>query len=526
MASKEFTPSPQQAAIYAKVEDRTAGNLIVEAVAGAGKTTTLVGACDRMQGSVFLGAYNTKMAKELRERTSHLQNVKAGTFHSAGMNALRRAITIKGDPDPKKVAKLADAYIQNKGRMDLDCIKSTAVAAVGMAKQRGIGPIFADRDEVWLDMIEHFGLDEDLPEDIEGRDWEKLLLQSIKFARVLLRMSNEQAKEEGVIDFDDMIFLPLVWNLRMWGNDWVLIDEAQDTNPTRRALAKKMLRPGGRLIAVGDPRQAIYGFSGADNDALAQIRQQFNAETLPLTVTYRCPKNVVAVAQEFVSHIEAHETAPDGEFGTIEFKDLIDALQPGDAVLCRYNKYLVNFCFRLIRMGKPARIEGRAIGAGLIALCSKWKSKTTEALATRVTSWMQREVKKAEAKGNDSKADQIRDRAETLLVLIERGMEQGIRDVAALKTMIEGLFDDRVVDSKTMITLCSVHRSKGLEFPRVFILGLYELMGRECRHAWQTEQEVNLQYVAATRAQSLLVDVTGVKEEKRQHSFDTEEEDA
>lgn len=67
-----------------------------------------------------------------------------------------------------------------------------------------------------------------------------------------------------------------------------------------------------------------------------------------------------------------------------------------------------------------------------------------------------------------------------------------------------------------MITLCSVHKSKGLEWNRVFVLGLYELMGRECSQHWQTVQEINLQYVAVTRAQELLVNVTGVKEEKKQ----------
>lgn len=94
------------------------------------------------------------------------------------------------------------------------------------------------------------------------------------------------------IDFDDMVYLPLVFKLRLFPQDWVLIDEAQDTNPTRRALAARMLKPGGRVIAVGDPRQAIYGFTGADNDALEQIAAQFSCKRMPLTVSYRCPQAV------------------------------------------------------------------------------------------------------------------------------------------------------------------------------------------------------------------------------------------
>lgn len=517
----DFTPSPQQQAFLEAVKNPRGGSLILEAVAGAGKTSTLIKAMRLMSGSVFAGAYNAKMAKELKERTAGLSSVRAGTFHSAGMNTLRRSINIKGDPDPKKVRKLVDGWILDKGRQDLTEVATTVADVVSMAKQRGIGalPEFPDVDRVWLEMIDHFGLDEDLPENYEDR-----MDIVVKLSRLILRRSNAAAKEFGSIDFDDMVYLPLAWNLRMWQNDWVLIDEAQDTNPTRRALARKMLRPGGRLIAVGDPHQAIYGFSGADNDALSQIARDFDAKWMPLTVTYRCPKEVVKVAREFVSHIAAADSAPDGLSTEQPFTAVVDQLQPGDAVLCRYNKYLVNLCFKLIREGKPARIEGRAIGANLVALVNKWKASKLEVIADRTITWRDREVAKAEAKQQDVKADQIRDRAETVLVLIERAMEQGITTKAELVKMITDLFDDRVVDNKNMITLCSVHRSKGLEWPRVFVLGLYELMGRECRQPWQTEQEVNLQYVAVTRAQDILVNVTGVKEEKKQHSFGEEVE--
>jgi len=84
-------------------------------------------------------------------------------------------------------------------------------------------------------------------------------------ARSLIQASNESAKL-GMLDFDDQLYLPLLWKLRLFQNDFVFIDEAQDTNPVRRALAKLALRPGGRLIAVGDPRQAIYGFTGASHE--------------------------------------------------------------------------------------------------------------------------------------------------------------------------------------------------------------------------------------------------------------------
>lgn len=520
-----ITLSPQQSAFIEKVKTGTSSIALI-AVAGAGKTFTLVKACEHMKGNVFFGVYNAKMGAELKQKTAHLPHVTCKTFHGAGYGRLM--YFFRGRPqeqrlktiDDKKVLTLLDTWIAEKGRKDLEPLAVTIAKIVSMAKQRGIGPIFADADPVWREMIEHFDLIDDLPEEFEGRGEEEILAIVIKLSRIILRSSIDAAKNEGWIDFDDMVFMPLVMNLRMFQNDWVLIDEAQDTNPTRRALARKMLKPGGKLIAVGDPRQAIYGFSGADNDALDQIVRDFNCVEMPLTTTYRCPKSAVRVAREFVDHIEAHETAPEGEVVTVKYEDILEYAKPGDAILCRYNKYLVGLCFRFIRNGIAARIEGRAIGASLVQLVRKWKTVNLDTLAKRVIAWRDREMKKANDKKNDSKALQIEDRAETVLVLIERAKEEGINTINGLCDMITGLFDDNVVDKKDMITLCSQHRSKGLEWKRVFILGLYELGGRVCRQQWQTEQEVNLQYVAATRVMETLYSVVGVKEEGKQQKLE------
>lgn len=490
--------SQQQQAFIDEVETGR-GSIILIAVAGAGKTFTLVNAAARMRGTVFFGVYNAKMGVELKSKTSHLPHVKCSTFHGAGYGKLRFVIKNLKSPDGSKVLRLVDDWIAEKGRKDLESLAPTVAKVVSMAKQRGIGPLFADIDPVWAEMCEHFDLLDDLPTEFEERNEQEILEIVIKLSRIILRRSIDEAKTNGSIDFDDMIYMPLVMNLRMFQNDWVLIDEAQDTNPTRRELAKRMLKPGGRLVAVGDPRQAIYGFSGADNDAMDQIKRDFNCKEMPLTTTYRCPKSVVAVAQQFVSHIEAHESAPEGSVTEIQYADILDHTRPGDAILCRYNKYLVGLCFRYIRQGIPARIEGRAIGQQMISLVKKWKVAKLDTLATRVIKWRTREMDKALAKKAETRAMQIDDKAETILVLIERAKEQGIET-------IEGL--------------CSQHRSKGLEWKRVFILGLYELGGRECRQYWQTEQEINLQYVAVTRSMDELFSVVGVREENKQHKFE------
>lgn len=515
-----FVPSENQQAYFNWVTAGR-GNAILEAVAGAGKTTTIVKGLDFMRGYIFLGAYNSKMAKELKERVAGKSGVTASTFHSAGLRALKFAF--KNERLEVNANKLADMIQMEVGRTQdqmLSRLADVVEACVSMAKQRGIGAMIQMDDEgAWLEMIEHFGLADDLPDELmddEGR----ILGTIMNYAQAILTKSNEDL---SVIDFDDMVYLPLQRNIRTLQYDWVLIDEAQDTNPTRRALAKRLLKPTGRLVAVGDPHQAIFGFTGADNSSLGLIEREFKCVKMPLTISYRCPKAVVRHAQQWVSHIQAADSAREGQVITLDYKELQKTLVPGDAILCRYNKYLVNLCFKLIRAGVPARIEGRQIGAGLVALMGKWKVKSLNDLANRVMKYQDAEVAKAMKKGNESKADAVKDRCETVLVLIERAQEQGITSITELKTMTMEMFDDTVVDKKGMITLCSIHRSKGLEWPRVFILGRSELQpGGFTRQPWQMEQEVNLIYVAVTRAQETLYEVTGVKQESKQHRFGEE----
>lgn len=494
-----FVPSVQQQAVFDFVSHGT-GNAIVEAVAGAGKTTTIIKACELMTGNILLAAFNTKMAKELKERSAGMANVEAATFHSVGFRALRRAY---GKRHKLEVAK------GNNGKTMIYCrelesfdyankdYSASICKLVSMAKLRGIGALTPIDDlSAWENIIETYDILNDLP---DGCTVENLISKS----QIVLTKSNENL---DVIDFDDMVYLPLAKNLNLFKFDWLLVDEAQDTNPTRRALAERLLAPNGRLIAVGDPRQAIFGFTGADNDSLDQIRATFNCVTLPLSITYRCPKAIVAHARQWVEHITAGDSAPDGAVSACDYPELIARAVAGDAILCRYNKPLVQTCFKLIREGKAARIEGRSIGEGLIKLAGKWKVKTLDKLSERLDVYMNREIEKNLQKNKEDIADRVKDQCETLFVLIDRAESQGMTTVLELRGLIESMFADNVTESG-MITLCSVHKAKGLEWNRVYIIGRDTLMpSKYARQPWQIEQEINLIYVAVTRAKAELIE--------------------
>lgn len=262
----------------------------------------------------------------------------------------------------------------------------------------------------------------------------------------------------------------------------------------------------GRIIFVGDEKQAIYGFAGADSDSVARIKSEFNCEVMPLSVTYRCPKAIVAEANKiFPDKIQAHESAPEGKVSSLDCMSSYDALfatnlTVQDAILCRKTAPIVELAFVLIRRGVACHVEGRDIGQGLLKLASRWKVTSVRALEDRLLAYKDREVAKLVAKGKETAADALADRVETLLVIAE-----GCNSVQDVKNKILGLFQDTNGQSKPSLTLATVHRSKGREWGRVFILGYRQFMpSKMARQAWQMEQERNLQYVAITRAKAEL----------------------
>jgi superfamily I DNA/RNA helicase len=500
----QFVPSPQQQAVF-DFATNGKGSGIVEAVAGSGKTTTLLHMLELLQGSVAFCAYNKKIADEIKDRMATMgigRNVSAGTFHSFGYKAMLKAFG-KVPLDEKKSMQLAEQI-----NMPLP-LRNFAVKGVSLAKQAGVGFLtpFDDLSQ-WNYFVDHFELDETLATEGAGPlDVDQMISDGIDWSIRLLRAGVDANSK--LIDFDDMIYGPLIHDLKMWENDWVLIDEAQDTNNSRRALAKKMLRAGGRLIAVGDRHQAIYGFTGANHDSLDIIGREFNCSYLPLTITYRCPKAVVRHAKQWVNHIEAAPTAPEGavrEMMEPEFRKLDrDSLGPESAVLCRNTKPLVSLAFHFIRRGIPCHVEGKEIGKGLLVLVNKYKTTDLTVLRAKLEEYLDRERQRLLAKGQEQRADALSDRVETLFVMMDT-----VETVGDLRERLNTMFDDTYGQPKRL-TLSTIHKAKGREWERVYWFGrnLYQ-PSKYARQDWQMGQEINLMYVAATRAKSELVEVVGL----------------
>lgn len=531
----DFTLSPQQQAVIDWVKNGS-GSAFVEAVAGSGKTATLVESCPYMEGTVAFTAFNKSISVEIAEKVQHLENVQSGTFHSFGFGAWRQAIPGRCEVNQG----------EKRRRMLKECgvlpgLKPAIPRLVSLAKQSVVGKLWDVEDvEMWEGLIDHhdilFNVDEEEMAVVLGK--RSTPQQATEFLIKYAARCVEWSREVGgtLIDFDDMIWLPLVEGVPIRQFDWVLVDEAQDTNPARRLLAARMLKKGGRSMWVGDRNQAIYGFTGASNDAVDQIVRDFGCTLLPLTVTFRCSKAATALAQKWVPHIEAAEANLEGSVERVGAYDFVQRhirgqktaqqlrepasgvlgitdveaeaqryeaaqLQPGDAILCRLNRPIVALAFHLIREGIGCYVEGRDIGRALGALIDKWKVDSLHALTVNLHGYLERETERLMAREQHTQAEALRDRVETLFVIME-----GAEDIPEVRDRIAELFADSNGGPREAVVLSSVHKAKGREFVRVFILGFDAYMPSPwAKQEWEIEQEMNLMYVAVTRTKDALV---------------------
>lgn len=496
-----MTPTPQQQAFIDALVS-SPSNLVLQARAGTGKTTTIMQGVAAYHAAhpdheVVVCAFNAAIAKEVKEKIQAAgydwRKVQGSTIHSLGWGLVRFVYRLT--TDDIKDSKVRDLIAARNEPIYAEYGAQVA-QLVKFAKGAGFGFFTPIGDaHAWYELADHF--DVNGLEDTSDMDRVVAAAQDIYWASLA---------QVDVVDYDDMILFPLVKNLRVkFQKDLIIVDEYQDTSPTRQALARKFLRPGGRMVAVGDDRQAIYGFTGADNEALDRFARNMKATVLPLTVTWRCPKAVIREAQKIVPDIVSAKDS-EGVVQQINHDDFTKVdLQATDAILCRNTAPLVQMAFSLIRRGVACKVEGRNIGGGLLRLVERWKVTTINAFLGKLDAYEAREMQKIIAKHPTSyepKVEELKDRLETMRHICQAVLAKGQHSVAAVRQFVEDLFAD---DVHGVLTLATYHRSKGREWDRVFLIEhSTRCPSRAARQAWQQRQEKNLAYVAITRAKQEL----------------------
>jgi DNA helicase-2/ATP-dependent DNA helicase PcrA len=315
---------------------------------------------------------------------------------------------------------------------------------------------------------------------------------------ILPAVLDDCRRDTAHADFDDMIWMPLVNNIAVDEFDWVFGDEAQDWTPADIQLVLRAAGSAGHVVAIGDRFQSMYGFRGADVDAISAIIEATNAVTLPLSITYRCPTKHVELAQTIVPHIEARPGAPAGTVSYVDEFNFSSQLRDGDMVICRTNAPLMSYALELIADGVKAVVRGKEIGASLAALARALSvdAPSMAQMYANLSKHEEREQRRLASGGvSETAMSMFQDKVDALAVIMDECAVPG--EVTA---RIKSLFSE----DRGSVTFSTVHGAKGLEAERVFILRPDLMPLSRARQAWEQQQERNIEYVAYTRSKNEL----------------------
>ena len=508
---EEIKWSHYQEAIFRYIGGAS-GHLVVEAAAGSGKTSTLVKSLEYipLDKKILMTAFNRDIVSVLTKKTKGMENVDVMTLHGLGLSMLRRNFPTKTFiPEPFKY----DSHIKNNIKF-YTTINTYSLSGRNYFKYLDNIKKYVDFGRFYLCQT---AKDLDFIEDRYGID----TIADEK--QVAIKVMQWGKTELDSVDYTDMIWMPHVLFLKPIGllYDFIMVDECQDMNKAERELILKCFKMGTRLVSVGDSNQMLYSFAGGDPDSFNALKSIPNTECLPLSISYRCPKNVVEFAKKLVPSIEANEANTNNGF--VKYDVPLSDVEDGDMILCRNNAPLVQVYNEFLKLGKKAFIRGKDIGANLKTLVKSIKQEKVNAdckqdglfvrlyddLFVTRNKIMERSAVDAKTAMTSPIIENKLDMIKALEILAE-----GTNTADELIAKIDEIFPKR--DKKDGIALSTIHKAKGLEANNVYIACNSLMPSKSAKKDWELKQEHNLMYVAYTRAKNTL----GFIDEKDFKDFD------
>lgn len=469
-----FSPTPEQEAIRDAAR-KTKDNLLVNALAGAAKTSTLVLIAKALSTTAILClAFNKRIAVEMQERLP--SNCQAMTLNSLGHRSWGKYLGVSRlNLDNRKTYRILSTLVESLSPKEKDLIYenfSDILRAIDSAKTAGYVPTGA------------FPQARGLMDDDELEEWldEKVSLLEFDLIRAASKISIEEGLK-GTIDFGDQILLPTIFPASFPLFPLVMIDEAQDLSALNHAMLRKIAKQ--RLIAVGDPCQAIYGFRGAHENSMDLLREQFSMKEFTLSISFRCPIAVVKAAQWRAPRMQWPEWAKPGTVTHLNEWNA-STIPPEAAIICRNNAPIFGAAIKLLKNGRYPEIIGNDLGKSMLKILRKFGKDSLprgEVLAA-IDDWRDAKLERSRS------PEKVEDQADCLRIFARHGKNLG--DAIA--------FAEHIFNSSGPIKLMTGHKSKGLEFDHVYFLD-QDLIGKD-------GQEANLRYVIITRAKESLTYIT------------------
>jgi AAA domain len=463
----DYKPTQEQDNIVSAFT--TGADLVVEAGAGAGKTSTLklcAGATPRKRG-LYL-AYNKAIASEAQE--SFPPSVMCKTSHSLAFGSVGRqyAHRLKAPRQPAAITAgilgLTEPLVLGK---DLKLHQQQVARLVMEGVQRFC---YSDAPEPLRKHAPRL----ELLTPADNKELAKALHP------LIVKAWQDISRIDGRLRFTHDCYLKL-WAL---GNpqlpaDYVLLDEAQDSNPCVSGLVNA--QASAQKVLVGDACQAIYGWRGAV-DAMST----FAGQRLYLSQSFRFGPAIAAEANKWLQLL----ASPLQLRGFDRIPSRIGMAHPADAVLCRTNGEAVRQAAVAVQLGQRAAIVGggddiRQLAEAAIEL--RLRGTTSHPQLIGFTSWAA-----------------VQDHVEH---------DAGGADLAVAVRLIDSMGAERVIhiirslvpEAAADIVLSTAHKAKGREWARVRVAEDFrEPKPDESGQVHLDRGELMLAYVTVTRAQKVL----------------------
>jgi DNA helicase-2/ATP-dependent DNA helicase PcrA len=474
---------------------KTTGHIAISAGPGTGKSFQLLELLRLTPRwyKTILCAFNGSIVDELKEKVP--RHVEVSTIHSLAFKVLR------DNTNKRYKVQAIKNWVLGKQHLKLNHIKSEKDKNIYLFEVSKLIDLYrlnmcTTREEIETIAISY------------GVDSSGQMINDTAHMIEILKKYNSDNSKEFMIDFVDMLYLAVtqVKAYEFPKYNVVMVDESQDLSPLQKEFIHRIIKKRtGRGVFVGDERQAIYGFIGANTQCFRDLMSAPNTTVLPLSISYRCPKKVVAMANKIFPGLEASPDAIEGEVR----KGSLSELQDGDHLLCRNNLPIVETFIELLRQKKKSYILGKDFGKSLLSLIRKLKSyKTFGEGKITILEEKEEQLKKKGVSHPTKNTAYVGLEEKLVIVSILVDEFESYGDV---EIMIEKLFTD---NEKQGIKMSTIHKAKGLEAKRIFILGWSLMPSKHAKTEMELEQEKCLQYVCLTRTKESLIFVTLNKKQK------------
>lgn len=536
-----FKPSTYQQDILDFFLNNPQSNMLVNALAGSGKSTTACMLSEHSKTSDLYIAFNASVVEEFKKKIKN-PKTKVMTMHSLAYSIMLYNVEQESKDSGEKPKGFGSQ--RSKRTVSLDNFKPHKILDEEITKRYGRYIEFAKRVFLKDNYVNLYNLCRlTLTDMSSNKDVSRLIDDHVLFLyygdegysapdiseitstlKILDTKSRQQFETQGVIDFTDMLWITFNklkydnWEVPYWAlYTNIYCDEVQDFSNIQLNFLKFIKRTKGRYVFIGDFHQAIYNFAGANAQAFNQIPKMFApVETFDLPICYRCAKSHLSrVNREYGIPILPCDDAPLGFVKTIDKNKISEYAKAGDMVISRKNKWIAEVVLDLARNGTPIFIEDKEMVGAIKRqiLSSKCTSVGTfEKFLQKVISNYNKklfEIVSKNVREGGHEEEHLEAVAETnskidntsfLLEILEGYLENHASSdsVSKFSNFIDKLLN--TTPSPNCVRLCSIHKAKGLEATNVFVLNEAKINYDFRNSKEQNIQEKNLSYIATTRA--------------------------